>query len=353
MANPSMTRPIVLDNFPRFFGIGISGRVSQHPLLITMAMASSNKPKKTRARKAIARIDSELECKAEIERMLKNSQTKVIMPALALGVLRNYSANRKRVFSDSEIRFSYESAVRSLKTHLGHDVHIGAKYEDAYGMRMSRYGFVRSVGHLKYELAERFANCADQLVSWIPDRIKKHIESRIGIIPELADSSVRLKIADDVSKFMSLIREQMNLNATSFEIVSFALIKIHLEKFACKIYRDTRTSAHDHGVDLATNFGVVYQVKKLRVETRSDADKLYAELKLNFDTERLQDGNVILVIDDIAEDVRRYLIDMKVQSIKTDQLLSIAKEFGDSEDRQKVLRVIYEEFRRDYSSVIK
>ena len=61
---------------------------------------------------------------------------------------------------------------------------------------------------------------------------------------------------------------------------------------------------------------MVYQVKKLRIETRSDADKLYAELKLNFDTERLQDGNVILVIDDIAEDVRRYLIDMKVQSIK-------------------------------------
>ena len=98
---------------------------------------------------------------------------------------------------------------------------------------------------------------------------------------------------------------------------------------------------------------MVYQVKKLRVETRSDADKLYAELKLNFDTERLQDGNVILVIDDITEDVRRYLIDMKVQSIKKDQLLSIGREFRESEDRQKVLRVIYEEFRRDYSSAIK
>lgn len=152
---------------------------------------------------------------------------------------------------------------------------------------------------------------------------------------------------------MKLIGEQMNLNATSFEIVSFALIKIHLEKFACKVYRDTRTSAHDRSVNLATNFGVVYQVKKLRVESRSDADKLYAELKLNFDTVRLQDGNVILVIDDIAEDVRRYLIDMKVQSIKKDQLLSIVREFRDSEDRQKVLRVIYEEFRRDYSSAIK
>jgi len=285
--------------------------------------------------------------------MLKNSQTKVIMPALALGVLRQYSANRQRTFSDRQIRNAYESAVRSLKAHLGHDVHIGAKYEDAYGMRMSRYGFFKSIGHLKYELTRRFADGAEELVPWIPDRIKQHIESRIGLIPKLADSNVRLRIAEKPSQFMKLISEQMNLNATSFEIVSFAVIKIHLEKFACKIYRDTRTSAHDRGVDLATNFGVVYQVKKLRVESRSDADKLYAELKLNFDTERLQDGNVILVIDDIAEDVRRYLIDMKVQSIRKEQLLTIAKNFRDSEDRQKVLRVIYEEFRRDYSSAIK
>jgi hypothetical protein len=299
------------------------------------------------------RADKVSECKGEIERMLKNSQTKVIMPALALGVLRQYSASRRRTFSDGQIRAAYEAAVRSLKEHLGHDVHIGAKYEDAYGMRMSRYRFFRSVGHLKYEVTKRFADEADELVSWIPDRIKQHIESRIGIIPKLADPKVRLRISERPSTFMKLIEEQMNINATSFEIVSFALIKIHLEKFACKIYRDTRTSAHDRGVDLATNFGVVYQVKKLRVESRSDADKLYAELKLNFDTERLQDGNVILVIDDIAEDVRRYLIDMKVQSIRKEQLLTIAKNFSDSEDRQKVLRVIYEEFRRDYSSAIK
>jgi hypothetical protein len=310
-------------------------------------------PKKNKSSPDVARIDRGLQCKAEVERMLRNSQTKVIMPILALGILRQYSANRQRVSSDGEIRSAYEAAVRSLKEHLGHDVHLGAKYEDAYGMRMSRYGFFKSIGHLKYELTRRFTDSAEQLVSWIPDRIKQHIESRIGIIPELADSKVRLRIGENVSEFMKLIDEQMNLNATSFEIVSFALIKVHLEKFACKIYRDTRTSAHDRGVDLATNFGVVYQVKKLSIQSRSDADKLYAELKLNFDTERLQDGNVILVIDDIAEDVRQYLIDMKVQSIKRDQLLTIAKDFRESEDRQKVLRVIYEEFRRDYSSAIK
>ena len=293
-------------------------------------------PKKNKSAPDFARIDRGLQCKAEVERMLKNSQTKVIMPILALGILRQYSANRQRVFSDGEIRSAYEAAVRSLKEHLGHDVHLGAKYEDAYGMRMSRYGFFTSIGHLKYELTRRFSDSAEQLVSWIPDRIKQHIESRIGIIPELADSKVRLRIGENVSEFMKLIDEQMNLNATSFEIVSFALIKVHLEKFACKIYRDTRTSAHDRGVDLATNFGVVYQVKKLSIQSRSDADKLYAELKLNFDTERLQDGNVILVIDDIAEDVRQYLIDMKIQSIKRDQLLTIAKDFRESEDRQKV-----------------
>lgn len=146
--------------------------------------------------------------------------------------------------------------------------------------------------------------------------------------------------------------ESIEQNATTFEIVSFALIKVHLEKFACKIYRDTRTSAHDRDVDFGTNFGVVYQVKKLRVHSRAEADKIYAELKLNFDAERLQDGNVILVIDDIAEDVRRYLIDMKVQSIRREHLLDLARGFTESEDRQKVLRVIYEEFRRDFSSNI-
>ena len=145
----------------------------------------------------------------------------------------------------------------------------------------------------------------------------------------------------------------MALNPTSFEIVSFAVIKVHLEKFACKIYRDTRTAAHDRGVDLSTNFGVVYQVKKLRMLTESDGKEVYTQLQQNFGNERLQDGKVILVIDDISEEVRRYLVDMKVQSIKKEQLLAIARGFEDPEDRQKVLRVIYDEFRRDYSGSVR
>lgn len=297
-------------------------------------------------------LKTEFDCKAEIERMLKNSQTKVIMPTMALGIVRQHAHTGQIDFTDSELRVAYESAVHALKKLLGHDVHIGAKYEDAYGMRMSRYGVLRVVGHLRYGLTKPFAAHASSLSSWIPDRIKQHIELRIGIIPQLAASKTRLEIAEDMSSFMQLVTDQAEKNATTFEIASFALIKVHLERFACKIYRDTRTSAHDRGVDLATNFGVVYQVKKLRLLSRVDGERIYAELKLNFDTERLQDGNVILVIDDIAEEVRQYLINMKVQSIKKDYLLRLAAGFSDVEDRQKVLRVIHDEFRRDYSSAI-
>lgn len=297
-------------------------------------------------------IKTEADCKREIERMLKFSQTKVIMPALAFGVLHDYLKTEKLEWTDTEIKRAYERGVRTLKDHLGHEFHIGARYEDAYGMRMSRYGFMSSLGHLTYKLALPFAENAKSISEWLPGRIKEHITSRIGIIPSLCDVSTRLAISESPAKFIELVSQQLGLNAANFEIVSFAVIKVHLEKFACRIYRDTRTSSHDHGVDLATNFGVVYQVKKLRVYNRPEADRLYAELKLNFDNQRLQDGNVILVIDDIAEELRRYLISMKIQSIKKEQLLALAKGFEDPEDRQKVLRVICEEFGRDYSSTL-
>ena len=103
-------------------------------------------------------------------------------------------------------------------------------------------------------------------------------------------------------------------------------------------------------MDLSTNFGVVYQIKKLRVLTQSDANRICDELKLNFDKERLQDGNVVLVIDDVSKEMKQYLIDMRVQSLSKGDVLNLAANFAEPEDRQKVLRIVYEEFRREYSS---
>jgi hypothetical protein len=211
---------------------------------------------------------------------------------------------------------------------------------------------LEQVGHLKYNLLSPYADQAQILCDWIPGRIKQHINERLGVVPLLQESTTRAKLSESQEQFLELIQEHIGKTPANFEIFSFAVIKGHLEKFACKIYRDTRTSGHDKGVDLSTNFGVVYQVKKLRIHTEAEAAQVYAELKLNFDKQRLQDGNVILVIDDISKEVKQYLIDMKVQSISKDEILKMVANFDEPEDRQKVLRIIYEEFRREYSSRI-
>lgn len=297
--------------------------------------------------------DSEDACRSEINRMLKYSQTKVIMPVVTLGLLRSFRETGQRIFSDSQIKNVYEQAVKGLKEFLGHEVHIGAKYYDAYGTRMSRYSVLKAVGHLEYELLPPYTTFAEALCEWIPSRIKQHIEERLGVVPSLGNTRTRVAFAENEKQFLDLIRAQIDKTPANFEIFTFAVIKVHLEKFACKIYRDTRTAAHDKGVDLSTNFGVVYQVKKLRIHSESEAEQVYAELKVNFDKERLQDGNVVLVIDDISKEVKKFLIDMKIQSISKQDVLKLAANFDDPEDRQKVLRVVYDEFHREYSSRIK
>lgn len=239
-----------------------------------------------------------------------------------------------------------------MKDFLGHDVHLGAKYYDACGLRMSRYKVLKTIGHLTYEILDPYRSSADALIEWIPSRIQQHIEARLGNVPLLQQTAARVALAEDQESFLELIKQQIDKTPANLEIFSFAMIKVHLEKFACKIYRDTRTSARDHGVDLSTNFGVVYQIKKLLVHTESEAKRLYSELRQNFDSERLQDGSVILVIDGITRELRQYFINMKVQSIAKNDLIKIARSFDEPEDRQKVLRIVYEKFRREYSSNI-
>ena len=295
-------------------------------------------------------IDDKSEPFTSVGRMLKNSQTKVIAPVVTLALAQKYVADGSLIFKDADIRKLYGTTINQLVSYLGHDVHVGAKYYDAYGSRMSRYGVLKQVGHLVYELLPPFTTNARELCEWIPLRIKEHIASRLGIVPLLGDLQQRIALSGSVESFLNLLRAQIAKNPSNFEIFSFSVLKVHLEKFACRIYRDTRTAAHDSGVDLSTNFGVVYQVKKLRLYTKAEAARVYAELKLNFDNERLQDGNVILVIDDVSKEVKQYFIDMKVQSISKGDVIKLATNFDDAEDQQKVLRIVYEEFRREYSS---
>ncbi len=247
-------------------------------------------------------VSDEIWCKSEIDRMLKLSQTKVIFPLITLGLVQEYQRSGKTKFFDSEIKKLYHEAVRQMEEHLGHNLHIGGKYYDAYPSRnLPRYGVLTTIGSNLYALQPPYAAAADSLVLWIPARVKQHIFGKIGIIPLLGERGYRTDLSAELSRFVEAVAEHIDRNPTNFEIFSFAVIRVHLEKFACKVYRDTRTSAHDSGVDLSTNFGVVYQIKKLQILTQANADSLYAELKHNFDSQRLSDGNVVLVIDDISQ----------------------------------------------------
>lgn len=284
--------------------------------------------------------------------MLKKSQTKVIFPIITYGLLKEFVKTGKTEFVDAEVRKAYHSATAIIQKYLGHTLHTGGKYYDAYPIRnLPRYG-VLAVRGKTFELTELFRDNALILIDWLPEIIKQHIDSKIGVIPTLGSDESRLAFASEMRCFADFIKYNIELNPTNFEIFSFAIIKCHLEKFACKIYRDTKTSAHDKGVDLSTNFGVVYQIKKLRLMTVRAAEEVYAEIKMNFDSERMSDGRVVLIVDEISKDVKNYLIKMKIQLISKIEILSICEQFREVEERMKVLGVIYDEFRREYGSQI-
>jgi len=202
-------------------------------------------------------------------------------------------------------------------------------------------------------LLRPYTDFSAELIPWIETSIRDYIQSRLGVIPKLADKQFRAKLAADKEAFLQLLEKNIELNPANFEFICFAVLRVHLEKFACKIYRDSRAAAHDKGVDISTNFGVVYQIKKLRVVERKTCDAIVSELQANFDRQRLEDGNVILVIDDISKEFKQFLINMKIQSISKADLVKLARQFDDEEDREKALRIIYDEFRREYASVIK
>lgn len=241
-----------------------------------------------------------------------------------------------------------------MQKYLQHNLHIGGKYYDAYPSRnLPKYGVLKVIGNKHYELLQPYTKNAEMLISWIPQTINQYITDKKSLIPKIINYAYRHELALNTTIFINLIKNQIEVNPTNFEIFSFAIIKVHLEKFACKIYRDTRASANDRGVDISTNFGVVYQIKKLKIYSYDMAQSLYRELKINFNQDRLSDGKVILIIDDISKEIKNYLINMKVQSISKNEILKLAEQFEDIEDRKKVLRIAYEEFEREYLSDIK
>ena len=249
-------------------------------------------------------------CKKRIKRMLKNSQTKVIFPTISFGLINQFLANGQTVFSNSEIHQAYKNAVKELIDYMGHDLHIGGKYYDAYPTRnLPKYDILQIVENNCFELIAPFTEYALELSTWIPVAINEHISKKLGIVPTLGDREQRVILSENPQNFSLIISNNIDRNPTNFEIFSFAILKVHLEKFACKIYRDSRASANDGGIDIVSNFGAVFQVKKLQIYSKKQAETLFEELENNFDKARIRDSNLVVIIDDISEHSKTYLID--------------------------------------------
>jgi len=159
-----------------------------------------------------------------------------------------------------------------------------------------------------------------------------------------------MELSETVERFISFIEWAMSISGTCFELVSFALIKTHMERFGCKIYRETRTEASDRGTDLSTDFGVVYQVKKLVLRSERVTTDVYDTLRGNFGEERIRDGKVVLVLEDADKQFKELLVRLKIKPIIKNDLLKLALLMDEPEVREKVLRVVFDELKREYQS---
>jgi len=289
---------------------------------------------------------------ASVDGMISKTKTKLIAPILTVGILRRYVLNGIVEFSEQEMRQAYEAEVcATVREVLGHNLHVGGKYEDAYCSRtLPKYGIVVPIAIRRYQAASEVVEHAASVVAYIRGRIPEFVARKLGGITQIQSVADRAALASEPANFISLLDQDMQRSPSHFEIISFAVLRVHLEKFACKIYRSSRTSAHDSGVDIATDYGTVYQIKKMRLNTQEDVEEVYSELLTNFDQGRLQDRKVVLIIDDLSSNCRQFLMNMRVQPLVRKDILTLAGLLSEEEDRQKVLRLVREEFEREYRS---
>ena len=293
------------------------------------------------------------------DKMIKASQTKLIGPTIAFTLIQLYLETGEKIFTAQQIRSRYPQTVCELSIAAGSNLHLGANFDTAYISRedrgVGRYGVLKPLGANRYELAEIYTRNAQELSQWIPLRVKEFLHEKLGVVLNLATPQMRLALAEDENQFRQFLASRLDAidAGTSFEIVCFAILKVYLERFSCRLYRDTRTFTHEGGTDLSTDFGAVYQIKKLRVTNRSQVDSLDSEIRKNFDTDRIRDGRVIIIVDDITPDCRTYLLEKNsLRYFRKADLLEISSLLHEPEDRQKVLRVVYEEFTREFANDI-
>jgi len=292
-----------------------------------------------------------------IDNLIKFSKTKLINPVAFLAAL-NLLLKGKKIFTRQELDVEYKKTVEKIKKITKSELNIGGRFHaDTYPDRMaSKYGAFKILGGNRICLPDSVVKLSKNEQKKIRDLvINKIIDAqkiKLGNILLIDTEEKRLDIAKGKDNFFDFLKKELQRSANSFEITCFAILKVFLEKFACKLYRNSKTNARDTGVDISTDYGVVYQLKKIKISKKEDIDRILKELQTNFDQARIEDGKLILIIEDIDKNFKHLIIDRNIRMFKTEEILKIANQIEEIEDRMKILHIIYDETRRELESDI-
>jgi hypothetical protein len=313
--------------------------------------------------------------KAEIDRIISRSTTKLILPLLMLFYLEYVERNKNPIVENDLVKEGYYNTICNfIRNYLHHNFNIGGEFNDTYISRLSsRHRFLRQISQRKFAVQDDYFSNAKELIIYMQKKIEEHLNAKLAnivILKKLMEkngsSHEGLKkqekyLLDIISennsrRFREFLETGFDRKAESFlamsygfEICMFSILKIFLLKFGCRLYRDTRTYAVDKGGDISTNFGVVYQIKNYSLTSEEKFTELLNELFLNFSDGRIQQGNVFLIVKDASDGVVAQLKKQSINCITKKGVIDLLDKLN-SEEKREVLTSIIREFNRELLS---
>lgn len=202
--------------------------------------------------------------------------------------LKHVASTGNPIVDDNLVKAGYENTICDLiRGQLHHNFNVGGQFNDTYISRLSsRHRFLKQVTQKTYAVQEDYAKNAEFLIDYLISRLNASLNQKLGNLvilrkiiendSEIGSEDIHRRqlneaLQDKTSrKFREFLEVGFDRKAKGFltmsygfEVCMFSILKVFLAKFGCKLYRDSRTYAADKGGDISTNFGVVYQIKKL------------------------------------------------------------------------------------------
>jgi hypothetical protein len=321
-----------------------------------------------------------------------------IYPIILLNCIETYLQTGKQSFTLAEMRKGYNQTIQRLVGDLGHSLGIGGRFLDTYPDRLVTRSRLlqRHPSERLWSLMPDVAQHSENLAKYIQIKLQEVLTRKAGALvrlqkaltldqedkPEVQgvlagmrpsaemldhiensidDSSVRKILTDPTSSsFRSFFEHGFEDGSKGlvhsghgFEVCMFAILKVFLARFGCKLYRDTRTYGSEKGTDISTNFGVVYQVKKECLGNESVFAKLVNELRQNFSAGRIQEGNIFVIVESerkgYGERLRR---ENGVSCLTKDEIVGLLDDLSPRE-KLEVLICLLQEFRRELLSRVR